>query len=65
MAGNIKVPGTVRLAARASGFADFKMSREKSSADLTAFQIRTYIDRVLGVIPGMTIEVDRHEFAGR
>lgn len=65
VAGNIKVPGTVRLAARASGFADFKMSREKSSADLTAFQIRTYIDRVPGVIPGMTIEVDRHEFAGR
>lgn len=65
VAGNIKVPGTVRLAARASGFADFKMSREKSSADLTAFQIRTYMDRVPGVIPGMTIEVDRHEFAGR
>lgn len=65
VAGNIKVPGTVRLAARASGFADFKMSREKSSADLTVFQIRTYIDRVPGVILGMTIEVDRHEFAGR
>lgn len=65
VSGNREVPGTVRLIARAPGFADFKMSREKSSADLTAFQIRTYIDPVPGVIPGMTVEVNRHEFTGR
>lgn len=65
VSGNREVPGTVRLIAKAPGFADFKMSREKSSADLTAFQIRTYIDPVPGVIPGMTVEVNRHEFTGR
>lgn len=65
VSGDIEVPGTVRLVARAPGFADFKMSREKSSADLTAFQVRTYIDRVPGVVPGMTIEVNRHEFTER
>ena len=65
VSGNREVPGTVRLIAQAPGFADFKMSREKSSADLTAFQIRTYIDPVPGVIPGMTVEVNRHEFTGR
>ncbi len=54
-----KVPGTVRLIARADGFADYKMSREKSSADITSFQVRIYTEPVPQVIPGMTIEVQR------
>ncbi len=62
-AASVEVPGTVRLIARADGFADYKMSREKSSADLTSFQVRVYTDPVDGVIPGMTIEVKQSEFA--
>lgn len=62
IAGNIKVPGTVRLIARADGFADYKMSREKSSADITSFQVRIYTKPVAEVIPGMTIEVHHDQF---
>lgn len=63
IAGKIKVPGTVRLVARADGFADYKMSREKSSADITSFQVRIYTTHVDNVIPGMTIEVHHDQFA--
>ena len=52
-----KVKGTVRLIARAPGFADYKMSRENGQADLTAFQVRIYTEHKDSVIPGMTIEV--------
>ena len=51
------VRGTVRLIARAPGFADYKMSRENGQADLTAFQVRIDAERTPSVIPGMTIEV--------
>lgn len=51
------VRGTVRLIARAPGFADYKMSRENGQADLTAFQVRIDAERTKSVIPGMTIEV--------
>lgn len=63
IAGKIKVPGTVRLVARTDGFADYKMSREKSSADITSFQVRIYTTHVDNVIPGMTIEVHHDQFA--
>ncbi len=63
IAGSLKVPGTVRLIARADGFADFKMSREKSSADITSFQVRIYTQHVDNVIPGMTIEVHHDQFS--
>ena len=62
IAGEKEVPGTVRLIAKAADFADLKMSREKSSADLTSFQVRVYTKRVDQVIPGMTIEVKKNEF---
>ena len=62
IAGNRSVTGTVRLVTKAAGFADLKMTREKSQADLSAFQIRIYIDPTDGVIPGMTIGVSDREF---
>lgn len=61
IAGGKRVPGTIRLIARAEGFADYKLSREKSSADITSFQVRIYTDPVEGLLPGMTIEVHRDE----
>jgi len=60
---DIKVPGTIRLIARADGFADYKMSREKSSADITSFQVRVYTKHVADVRPGMTIEVHHDQFS--
>ena len=62
IAGDRSVVGTVRLVTKAAGFADLKMTREKSQADLSAFQIRIYIDPTDGVIPGMTIGVSDREF---
>ena len=62
IAGSRSVTGTVRLVTKAAGFADLKMTREKSQADLSAFQIRIYIDPTDGVIPGMTIGVSDREF---
>ena len=62
VAGARSVPGMVRLVTEAPGFADLKMTREKSQADLSAFQIRIYIDPTDGIIPGMTIGVNDREF---
>jgi len=62
VAGDRSVTGTVRLVTKAAGFADLKMTREKSQADLSSFQIRIYIDPTEGVIPGMTIGVNEREF---
>ena len=62
VAGDREVPGTVRLVTKAPGFADLKMSREKSQADLSAFQIRIYVDPTDGIIPGMTIGVSDRAF---
>lgn len=62
VAGDRSVTGTVRLVTKAVGFADLKMTREKSQADLSSFQIRIYIDPTEGVIPGMTIGVNEREF---
>ena len=63
VAGDRSVTGTVRLVTKAAGFADLKMTREKSQADLSSFQIRIYIDPTEGVIPGMTIGVNEREFS--
>lgn len=57
VAGDRRVKGTIRLLNQAPGFADLKMTREKGQADLTAFQMRIYVEPEEGVIPGMTIGV--------
>lgn len=61
VAGHQDVTGDIRFITQAPGFADLKMTREKGQADLTAFQIRIYIDPGQDVIPGMTIEVNPNE----
>ena len=58
IAGNKKVSGTIRLLTKAPGFADLKQSREKAQADLSAFQVRIYIDPDSDVLPGQTIGVE-------
>ena len=65
VAGEKKVTGTVRLLTQAPGFADLKQSREKGQSDLSAFQVRIYVDPQDGIIPGMTIGVKDSEFAKR
>jgi len=55
--GKKEVRGTVQLLTQAPGFADLKQSREKGQADLSAFQVRIYIEPTEGVVPGMTIGV--------
>ena len=50
---------------KAPGFADLKQSREKGQSDLSAFQVRIYIDPQDGIIPGMTIGVKDSEFTKR
>ena len=52
-----EVPGVIRLLTQAPGFADLKQSREKGQADLSAFQVRIYIDPSSGAMPGQTIGV--------
>ena len=58
VAGNKKVNGTIRLLTQAPGFADLKQSREKGQSDLSAFQVRIYIDPDSAVLTGQTIGVD-------
>ena len=58
VAGNKKVRGTIRLLTKAPGFADLKQSREKGQADLSAFQVRIYINPDSEVLTGQTIGVD-------
>ncbi|MCI6159142.1 MAG: biotin/lipoyl-binding protein [Selenomonadaceae bacterium] len=65
VAGGKKVTGTIQLLTKAPEFADLKQSREKGQADLTAFQVRIFIDPKEGVAPGMTIGVKDSEFAKR
>lgn len=62
VAGAKKVAGTIRLLAQAPGFAELKQTREKGQADLSAFQVRIYVDEGQGVLPGMTIEVKADAF---
>ncbi len=58
VAGDKKIRGTIRLMTQAPGFADLKQSREKGQADLSAFQVRIYIDENSGVMAGQTVSVD-------
>jgi len=58
VAGEKKVPGTIRLLTQAAGFADLKQSREKGQADLTAFQVRIYINPDAEVLAGQTVSVE-------
>ena len=52
-----QINGTIRLMTQAPGFADLKQSREKGQADLSAFQVRIYVDPSSGAMPGQTIGV--------
>lgn len=65
VANNLSVDGTIRLIAQAPGFADLKQTREKGQADLSAFQIRIYIEPTDEIKPGMTIGVSDNEFTKR
>ena len=65
VAGDHKVTGTIRLLTQAPGFADLKQTREKGQSDLSAFQVRIYVDPQDGIIPGMTIGVKDSEFLKR
>lgn len=58
VAGDKKIRGTIRLLTQAPGFADLKQSREKGQADLSAFQVRIYIDAAEDVLPGQTVTVE-------
>lgn len=58
VAGGKKVRGTIRLLTQAPGFADLKQSREKGQADLSAFQVRVYIDAASDVLAGQTVTVE-------
>ena len=58
VAGGKKVRGTIRLLTQAPGFADLKQSREKGQADLSAFQVRIYIDANENVLAGQTVTVE-------
>lgn len=65
VAGNRIVNGIIRFVTAAPGFADLKMSREKGTADLAAFQIRIYVTPEENLLPGMTIEVNKDAFLKR
>ena len=56
---------TVKVLANARQIADLKQSREKGQSDLSAFQVRIYIDKQDGILPGMTIGVKDSEFTKR
>ncbi len=58
VAGEKKVPGTIRLMTQAPGFADLKQSREQGQADLSAFQVRIYINPDAEVLAGQTVSVE-------
>jgi len=63
VAGGKKVSGSIRLLTQAPGFAELRQSREKGQTDLSAFQVRVYIEPKEGVRPGMTIGVNTSELA--
>ncbi|MBQ3336870.1 MAG: HlyD family efflux transporter periplasmic adaptor subunit [Selenomonadaceae bacterium] len=53
-----KIRGTIRLLTQAPGFADLKQSREKGQADLSAFQVRIYVDEPEKILAGQTVTVE-------
>ena len=58
VAGGKEVRGRIRLLTQAPGFADLRQSREKGQADLSAFQVRVYIDTTSDVLAGQTVTVE-------
>ncbi|MBR4641401.1 MAG: biotin/lipoyl-binding protein [Selenomonadaceae bacterium] len=58
VAGDKAVRGTIRLLTQAPGFADLRQSREKGQADLSAFQVRIYIDEPEKILAGQTVTVE-------
>ena len=58
VADNKKIRGTIRLLTQAPGFADLKQSREKGQSDLSAFQVRVYIDEPEKILAGQTVTVE-------
>ena len=58
IADNKEIKGTIRLLTQAPGFADLKQSREKGQTDLSAFQVRIYIEPDSDVLAGQTVRVD-------
>ena len=58
VAGEKEVKGKIRLLTQAPGFADLKQSREKGQADLSAFQVRIYIEPDSEVLAGQTVTVE-------
>lgn len=50
--------GNIRILTKAPGFADLKMTREKGQSDLTAFQMRIYLEPQDNIVPGMTMGVN-------
>lgn len=53
-----KLEGNIRILTKALGFADLKMTREKGQSDLTAFQMRIYLEPQKKIVPGMTMGVN-------
>ena len=53
-----KLEGNIRILTKAPGFADLKMTREKGQSDLTAFQMRIYLEPQKKIVPGMTMGVN-------
>ena len=53
-----KLEGNIRILTKAPGFADLKMTREKGQSDLTAFQMRIYLEPQEKIVPGMTMGVN-------
>lgn len=54
--------GTIRYIKETESFADLRMTREQGQADMTAFEVRIYLDKDSSnkVIPGMLLEFN-HE----
>ena len=58
VADNKEIRGRIRLLTQAPGFADLRQSREKGQSDLSAFQVRIYIDDPDKVLTGQTVTVE-------
>ncbi len=53
-----EVKGKVRFATAAPSFADLRTTREQGQADLTAYQVRIYLNPFAELLTGMTVEVN-------
>ncbi len=52
-----EITGTIRYVNPAPSFADLRMTREQGQADLTAFEMRVYVEDP-DLLPGMMLEVN-------